>query len=124
MINVLPLSPAGYQTVGQTGAHDFLPVISAQSMTPVGPLADLLLVFVVSTLTGTSPTLQLIVEQFVAGQWVAVTGGTQPAVSATGTYTYLVRGGFGIPWRIRIVDGGTVTAANFTLSKWAGQMAA
>jgi len=100
-----------------------LPAVS-QSTTPVGATQDLLLVFAVTTLTGTSPTLQVIVEQFVAGQWVAVPGGTQTAVSATGTTVYLVRGGFGIPWRIRVVNGGTITAASFTLSKWAGQLAA
>lgn len=100
-----------------------LPAVSQSNM-PVGPLQDLLLVFNVTTLTGTSPTLQVIVEQFIAGQWQAVPGGTQTAVSATGLVTYIVRGGFGIPWRIRVVPGGTVTAASFTLSKWAGQLAA
>ena len=119
MLNVIPAGLSGWQTVGQTGPREFLPVISAQSTTPVSSLTDLLIAFVVSTLTGTSPTLQLIVEQLIAGQWQAVPGGAQAVVSATGTYFYLVRGGFGIPYRFRVVDGGTVTNANFTVSKWA-----
>ncbi len=117
MINVFAIANALGTDAG------VLPAVS-QSNTPVLAAQDLLLIFNVTTLTGTSPTLQVLVEQFVAGAWVAVTGGTQSAVSAAGLVTYLVRGGFGIPWRIRVVPGGTVTAASFTLSKWAGTPAA
>jgi len=117
MLNVFAITNAIGTDAG------LLPAVS-QSTTPVGAGNDLLLLFNVTTLTGTSPTLQVIVEQFVAGQWTAVAGGTQAAVSATGLVTYLIRGGFGIPWRIRVVPGGTVTAASFTLSKWAGTLSA
>ncbi len=107
-----------------SGPSDF-PAASPQFTTPVPANADLLLIFNVTTLTGTgTPTLQVVVEQLVAGAWVAVSGGTQAAVSATGLSTYLVPGGFGSsssPWRIRVLGGGTtITNATFNLSRWFG----
>ena len=111
MINVFSLTNAAGADAG------VLPAV-AQSTRPVAAGTDVLLVFNVTTLTG-GGTLQVIVEQLIAGQWVAVAGGTQATVSATGLVTYIVRGGFGSiasPWRIRVVPGGTVTAASFTLS--------
>jgi hypothetical protein len=86
----------------------------------------------VTGLAGTSPSLQLIVELFdsVSGKFVSL--GTFVAITAVGTYTYLVGLGIGAAsdgvtavkafpppdaYRVRVVGGGTaITDTDYTVS--------
>lgn len=85
----------------------------------------------VTALTGTTPSLQLIVEMKdqKSGKYIALL--TAVAVSATGTTTYLLATGAqaaaegvtlvrGFPpplsYRVRVVKGGTITNCSFTVT--------
>jgi len=93
---------------------------------------SILLVFDVTALVGTAPSLQLIFEMLddISGKYVSM--GTFVAVTATGTYLYAIGLGVavagdgvtavrGFPppdrWRVRVVGGGTaITSASYTVS--------
>ena len=96
------------------------------------PAGSLLLVFDVTALAGTAPSLQAILElkDPVSGKYISF--GTFTAVTATGTYTYVIGLGVGAAadgitttknfpppdtWRVRVVGGGTaITNASYTVS--------
>jgi len=95
------------------------------------PARALVLVLDVTSLTGTTPTLQLVVElvDTVSGKFVSF--GTFTAVSTVATFTYVIALDTGaaadgitatkaypvpLRWRARIVGGGTITDADYTLS--------
>lgn len=89
----------------------------------------------ITTLTGTSPTIQLVLEAFDDLSQTFVQWGTVfVAAAATGMFCYVV-GSTGVgaaaggvtatvnlpvpsKWRARIVPGGTITAASFTVSAY------
>jgi hypothetical protein len=95
------------------------------------PSRALYLILDVTSLSGTSPTLQLVVELVdrKSGKFVEI--GTFTAISVVGTTTYLIGlgvaapadevtavRGFPVPeeWRARVAGGGTITDADYTLS--------
>jgi hypothetical protein len=92
----------------------------------------LVLVFDVTGLAGSAPSLQLIVELKDQASGKYVSSGTFTAVTAVGTYTYAIGQGIGaasdgytatknLPapgsYRVRVVGGGTsITDADFTVA--------
>src|SRR5438552_14880984 len=113
ILSVVGANSIGAATLTSTDQGD------AQSDRPAGAL---ILVFDVTALTGTGPTLQLILElkDPVSGKYISF--GSFTAVTATGTFTYAVGLGIGaagdgitatksyaVPdtWRVRVVGGGT-----------------
>jgi hypothetical protein len=96
------------------------------------PSRALVLVFDVTSLTGTAPTLQCILELVdeLSGKFVSF--GSFTAVSAAGTYTYVigldtgaaadgitVTKSYPVPpkWRVRVAGGGTaITDADYTVA--------
>ena len=123
LLSVVGATSIGAATLTSTDQGD------AQSDRPAG---SLVLVFDVTALAGTAPSVQLIVElkDPVSGKYISF--GTFTAVTTTGTFTYAIGLGVGAAadgitatknypppdtWRVRVVGGGTaITSASYTVA--------